>query len=282
MEGFNNFQRSVQDFGNQTSSLNDYISNFDSQFYSNWRDKVGVGQRQIDEAQKVLSGAGDAYVASKLIGQTAKKIGARIAGDDSQEIEAPEGLSAEGYTDEDVEDLFPSETGTPLSTEASLARPTTLQQSTVEEELPEEVEMTDMASAFKAPVEPSEDTGGLSSTATQDAILDTDPEEVAGLGGTISDVVNTSNVADESGTALDGALNTVGDVIDGAVDVASTALDFLGPVGLLAGLGVSLYEALDPHKRPSAPNAVTANSKSELVVPSFDSVVDTPASNSAF
>ena len=254
MENFNNFQRSVQNFGNQSSGLNDYISNFDSQFYSNWRDKVNVGQQQLDSAQKVLSGIGDAYVGAGLIGKTAKQIGARLAGDDSQEVQPP--------PEEEVGDNL-TDTYTPLTQ-------TTEGETSFMSSTPETV---------SSAVPTSLQSGELGDTATQQAILDTDPDAVAGLDGNIAD---TANVANESATALDGALDSVGTALNVAADVGPVALDFLGPVGLLSGIAVSLYEALDPHQRPSAPNPITANSKSELVVPSYDSVVDLPASNSAF
>ncbi len=258
MENFNNFQRSVQNFGNQSSGLNDYISNFDSQFYSNWRDRLQIGQQQLDSAQKVISGVGDAYVASKLIGKTASQIGARLAGDDSQEVQAPE--------PEEVSDNF-TDTYTPLE-EAT--------EGTEETSFMSSIPQTVVSSSAPTTLQSG---GELGDTATQDAILATDPEEVAGLGANLAETtVNTANVGTESATALD----TVLDGVSTGLDIVGEATGVLAPVALLAGLGVSLYEALDPHQRPPAPNPVTANSRSELVVPSFDSVTDTPASNSAF
>ncbi len=238
MSHFTDHQRAVQNFGQQSSALGDYINSYDADFFSNWRDRTKTAQDQLDNVNKIVTGVGEAYTASKMIGQTAKQIGARIAGDDSQEVTAPD-------EDESITPLFEDE--------ESAIKPTTLTQDSE-----------------------------LGDTATQQAILDTDPDEIAGLGGNLQDIINTSNVADESGTALDTALNTAGDVIDTAVGIGSTALDFLGPVGILAGVGISLYEALNPHQRPSVPNVVTASSKGEMVIPSADGVTDTSASMSAF
>ena len=62
--------------------------------------------------------------------------------------------------------------------------------------------------------------------------------------------------------------------------------DTLGPVGLVAGLGIGLYEAFKPKpkpkKPPPTPQLTTFAGKGEMVLPSYDSVVDAPASSTAF
>ena len=99
------------------------------------------------------------------------------------------------------------------------------------------------------------------------------------------------------GPTLEGAPDSVLDKIaSGVVDdegagmlgdigaVAGTAMDFLGPIGLLAGIGMSIYEAV--HKTPKPPPPVLTGQiqaqKSAMVLPTYDSVQDTPASSSAF
>ena len=243
MENYNNFQRAVQNFGNQSGEIEDYVANFDSNFYSNWQQTLGVKQRDIDTVQNVVTGLGDAYVAAKAI----------------------KGIATGVFSGEE-------------STEATTEEAT--------EELPEVAQETSLLSGETALTGSSATINtGSSLASAQQAIMDADPEDL--MSGLITEgtTVGTSleTTATEGASALSSALDTAGTVLAGAGDIASTALDFLGPVGLIAGLGISIAELVDPPKRPSAPpTPLTASSKSSMVIPSFDSVVDTPATNSAF
>lgn len=72
------------------------------------------------------------------------------------------------------------------------------------------------------------------------------------------------------------------EALGGAATALSTGLEFLSPIGLLAGLGMAIYEAVDKPKPPPPPSERSASQKSELVVPTLDMVQDAPASYSAF
>jgi len=98
---------------------------------------------------------------------------------------------------------------------------------------------------------------------------------------------------DDAGSFLSGvgdALSTGLDVASAATDAALGAVgavaDTLGPIGLIAGLGIGLYEAFKPPPKkkapPPTPQITTFASKGEMVLPSYDSVVDAPASSTAF
>jgi hypothetical protein len=126
---------------------------------------------------------------------------------------------------------------------------------------------------------------GLSSTRTQADILEGDPEaNVGGLGAeggteasTLGDTLTSgaSDLATAGTTAL-----TEGGADVGALGIGAEAL---GPLGLLAGVGIGLYELFHhPAKKPPPPVLQTASSKGEMVLPSYDSVIDTPASVGAF
>ena len=98
-------------------------------------------------------------------------------------------------------------------------------------------------------------------------------DDASGFLSGVSDAISPG--LDAAGTAADAALGAVG-----------AAADFLGPVGLVAGLGIGLYEAFKPPpkkaKPPPTPQITTFGSKGEMVLPSYDSVVDAPASAEAF
>jgi len=91
-----------------------------------------------------------------------------------------------------------------------------------------------------------------------------------------------SGVSDAVGAGLDAA----GAATDAALGAVGAAADALGPIGLIAGLGIGLYEAFKPPPKkkapPPTPQVTTFASKGEMVLPSYDSVVDAPASSTAF
>tara|TARA_R110000744_G_scaffold33009_2_gene76929 strand:- start:2786 stop:3856 length:1071 start_codon:yes stop_codon:yes gene_type:complete len=95
-------------------------------------------------------------------------------------------------------------------------------------------------------------------------------------------VTGTSTVeASAAGEAAGGlTLDAVGDA---ALTVAAGAAEVIPFLGIFASVGIGLYELFHhPHKAPDAPPTTTASSKGEMVLPSYDSVTDTPASSSAF
>ena len=86
--------------------------------------------------------------------------------------------------------------------------------------------------------------------------------------------------------AVSGGLDAIGTGVDAALGTIGAVADTLGPVGLVAGLGIGLYEAFKPKpkpkKPPPTPQLTTFAGKGEMVLPSYDSVVDAPASSTAF
>lgn len=103
----------------------------------------------------------------------------------------------------------------------------------------------------------------------------------ATAGDTAGDV--GAGIASTAADAASSAASAIGSGISTAAEAAAPILDVLGPLGLFAGIGLSLYEAFhhDP-KPPPAPKVVGATTKAEVVLPTYDSVQDTPASYSAF
>ena len=96
--------------------------------------------------------------------------------------------------------------------------------------------------------------------------------------GEVSDLAGIEG--ETVGATLGETLSGVGSAVLGGLGVASEAL---GPLGILTGIGIGLYELIHkPNKEPNAPQLNVASSKGEMVLPSYDSVIDTPASSSAF
>jgi ribonuclease E len=84
-------------------------------------------------------------------------------------------------------------------------------------------------------------------------------------------------------TGADLAATAGSELVDTALTVAGAAAEAVPFLGIFAGIGIGLYELFHhPKAAPAAPPTSTANSRGEMVLPSYDSVVDTPASQSAF
>jgi len=117
---------------------------------------------------------------------------------------------------------------------------------------------------------------------------DDDAEAGASEAGASEAGADTADIADTAATATEGA--EVGSSVAlgaGTETAIGLAGDVLGPVGLLAGIGLGIFEAIDsasakPHDPPPQEAVSTAVSRHSLVLPSIDGVVDTPASMSAF
>lgn len=84
------------------------------------------------------------------------------------------------------------------------------------------------------------------------------------------------------GLAAAGVGEAVGEGI--GLAVGATVAEAIPVVGGLAAIGIGLYE-LFHKKKPPPPNKLSANQismRNEITVPSYDSVVDQPASSSVF
>jgi hypothetical protein len=160
-------------------------------------------------------------------------------------------------------------------------------------------EETSFAEQTEAP-QPStqvadEPSSGLQQTDIQNQIQDTDPEAgttptdpeagTTPAETTTAETTTAETTAEDTGadllttTATETGAET-GSAVLGALGVGAEAL---GPLGLLAGIGIGLYELFHhPSKPPPAPKPLVASSKGEMVLPSYDAVIDTPASMTAF
>lgn len=107
--------------------------------------------------------------------------------------------------------------------------------------------------------------------------------DVGGAGGIELGTVGAGTGAAESGgLAAAGVGEAVGEGI--GLAVGATVAEAIPVVGGLAAIGIGLYE-LFHKKKPPPPNKLTANQismRNEVTVPSYDSVVDQPASSSVF
>ena len=283
-------QNHIQSYGNASDGIQAYKQMADNEFFDDWRQKVDSANKILDTASKSLEGAGGAVQATKLLSTVGKWAGRKLLGEGKTGAQAEEtGSSDSGATSSGSNATGSSDTGASASTAGDAGSGATV---------------TPATGATTAPQVQAGDSGGGGGTGAQGA-------SSQGLGGADDDggslqtprtlnQTSTRNMADDvsEGPTLEGAPDSVLDKIDSGVvedeagagilgdvgAVAGTAMDFLGPIGLLAGIGMSIYEAV--HKTPKPPPPVLTGQiqaqKSAMVLPTFDSVQDTPASSSAF
>ena len=115
----------------------------------------------------------------------------------------------------------------------------------------------------------AEDIGDVNTAPTQGGVVDTAVETGAETGAEVG-----TDVATDVGSGI-------GDALLAGAGIASEAIPVVG--GLVA-IGIGLYDLFHHHSKPKPPPPPTntVSQKGEMVVPSFDSVTDTPASQSAF
>ena len=229
-KGLSDLQNTIQSYGSSADAINDYVQNYDSSFFGDWREKVALKSQKLESARKIGADTGVAYLAGSTIKSTAQKLFGKPQSEETQEGE-------DETPDEPVE--------TPTST--------------MEQEFPED-----------ETAEP-EDEELFQEPATLSRTITSAEGEVSDLAAIEGETV---------GTTLGETLSSVGSSVLGGLGIASEAL---GPIGILSGIGIGLYELIHkPSKEPNAPVLNVASSKGEMVLPSYDSVIDTPASSSAF
>ena len=103
---------------------------------------------------------------------------------------------------------------------------------------------------------------------------------------TANDVVDTPVTQTLSTTAETTGDEAAGGVLDGIIDTASVigvgVAEAVPVFGGLFALGMGLYDIFHPQHESTPTAPISVASKGEMVLPSFDSVLDTPASQSAF
>ena len=172
-------------------------------------------------------------------------------------------------------DVFQPTAGQSVSSEF-VARPPPAQsvstQGNVQQQILDQDPEAGVGGATEASEGAAEGAGDLVSGAT---------EAASGAADAITGAVSAgTEAATAATTAATEAASGVGSAVLGGLGVAAEAL---GPLGLLAGVGIGLYELFHhPKPKPPPPPITTASTKGEMVLPSFDSVIDTPASVSAF
>tara|TARA_B110000285_G_scaffold222955_1_gene277791 strand:+ start:10294 stop:11229 length:936 start_codon:yes stop_codon:yes gene_type:complete len=309
-EGLGQYESTIAGFGNATESIKSYVATYDTDFFRNWTEKHNLAMEKLKSAQDISGGIGGSVLAGQLAYKNIKerfqkKAQKKKAEGDEDGDGKPDDNENEPAKEEPTEEEPPAEDeGTPASdstpsTETSApetgASPADVQGAQDDEEVvkgfgeDEETPPEAPTQTFEAPstsgYEPPETGGGAPPTQElqnfgaggEESTIATGTESTLVTGeGTVVAGEGTVAVAGETATALSG-------VADTALAVGSFALDAIPVVGILASVGVGLYELFHhPHKAPSAPATVTASSKGEMVLPSFDSVTDTPASSSAF
>jgi hypothetical protein len=300
--GLESYDSTIAGYGNSVSAIKNFTDTYDTDFFRNWTEKHNLFQEKLKEASDTASGIGGSVLAGQL-GLKAFRARAKAKADKAKENEDPEEQpeepssespveepTEEAPAEEDVADVADADAAAPTASTLGVT-PDAVQAAADDEEdvvgfgADEPVAAAAPEATFARPT-----TSGYEAPETDDAVPPT--QELSNLGGDSTE--STTAVGTEStvitGEATEGTVAAAGEtastlsaVGDAALAVGATALDVVPVLGLLAGVGIGLYE-LFHHKKapPAAPNQVTVSSRGEMVLPSYDSVTDTPASSSAF
>ena len=268
-KGIRDFQNTVQNYGSNINSLQQYIANYDNEYFQDFREKIEEASKKVEAAKDVASGVGITLLNGKALYKSGKSLLNKV-------------LNKDSVGDEDGDEETPDESSenVNLGTETS---------EDLEEDIPR-IQETSFGSGI--------DTSGqlARNVGTQQEISDFDPEDdITSLGRTPTTSLDSDDI-EESENLEDNITEGAGDVADDVVGDASEAVssvlgdslgfisDALGPVGLIAGLGLDIYNLVKDSKKAPAPtlNNGINSSRLQMVLPSYDSVTDTPAAVSAF
>jgi len=280
-QGLQNYMNAVQGYAGNNAAIKAYSDAQNQEFFDNWKSKVDEVKSKGEALIQTGEGIGTAYLGGKHAYAKYKKWkdGNNDGDDDNEDDDTgnpddPE--PAPGEADEGAGPAPDEPADEPV--DAPVA----------DEPVPEVEPPANMPESLRANYraarsgesgEPEPSTGepvggddGSAGAADDAPDLGAAPDPVDAVPDIVPDI-------------LPDALPEVGGgLADAALGAASTALDFLGPIGALASIGIGLYELFHPHAKPPPPkpSAQIVASKSGMVLPSYDSVVDTPASQSAF
>lgn len=266
-------------FANGQAAVDSFVSNYDTGFFDDWRNKL----QQTRQLGEDLSTAGSGSLALQIAG---KSVYRKLYGKGSDEGEGAEGADEAAGADEAGEQAGTEMTTISMSEGASSGASGAGVSA-------EEVDAT-MAAQTDAEVAAvpanigSGAAGATEATEAGDAAAGTIAETSFGAEGattTVASAAAASGAADAVGA---GAAAATG-IGDAAMAVGSVALEAVPVVGALAAIGFGLYELFhhhDPPKKPDPsqiPNTpITASARAENVMPNVDGVVDAPASVAAF
>jgi len=272
-KGIEAYQAATQGFNSSDDQIRQYVNDYDTDFFTNWRDKAGAEVARLTEGATAAGSAGTAVVAAKQLRKGVTAFRSKYLN------KSKDGGDEDGKGDGDEEDPLGED---PVSdTPASVGtEPDPLAEDTVP--FPE----VEPPSSAPPTIQSDDAVGDLDeSPLQQPSSMGTE----SAAGSTESGAADVADVgaevgAETGGEAAGAATAAVGSAVgDAAIGALSVGLDAIAPLGLLAGVGVGLYEIFHhPTKPPPPPIPTSAASKGEMLIPSFDSVTDTPASMSAF
>lgn len=348
-KGLADLQSTLSTYGSSQDALDNYIQNYDTEFFDNWRQKALEKSEPLRTAGEVAQSVGEAYLGGKVLMNTAGKIKAKYfpkteepeeGGGNTAAEEGADEDPFEGITDDDLASLFgDTTTATTSATDTASAAASAAADTASAAANTASAAVADAsgqlsnfvsgASSRLSSMARANMAGLRASNAAQAQVMDEDPED---LSGTIADFGDTgtglatqastsasnaatgastaiqnatttaTNTANDAATAIQGAAtdastavtdatsavtSTIGETASAigsaALDAAAVGAEALGPIGILAAAGIGIYELVHQQKQPSsAPAPITAASRGGMVLPSYDSVVDTPASSDAF
>lgn len=299
-EGLSDYLNASGAYGSNLDTIKNYADAANDKFFDNWNDQVaqykakgqeiaGIAGGEIGvymPARKIIKGAYSKYKQMKKKQNDAEdeqEDGEGEGGGDTANAETAAGEGGDELPAATAENLAPEGAGLADATPETLSSlgssgETSMSFAQQFTQAPEPSSMGEgNPSGYEPPEEPAELPEGVGQQGGELGNVATAGEE-AGVAGTEGLSEGGSAIATTAATT---AAEVGGETTLGIV--AGAAAEAVPIVGGLVALGIGLYELFHHHKKPAAPPPPSSvATKGEMVLPSFDSVVDTPASAAAF
>ena len=294
----NNIQNQIAGYASGAQAVRNRATEEANKFDSDFNTKVTETNRKLESVARGLEGAGASVATTKLIMKGVKYVGGKIAGSGRSAANATGESAATdpgtaAATSNPAQAAADGNAGDAGSASGGAGGATSAPDSTGGGSA---ATGSSTGADTQGGLGGADDDGGSlqtprtinqSSTTTDAAAegptLEGAPDSaLEAIAGDTADI--SSGVADTAATVISGAVEGATTAATALSAVAAPVLDVLGPLGLLAGIGMSLYEAFHHAPKPPPPpiDHGLQRQKGELVLPTTDGVQDTPASSSAF
>ena len=260
MSGLEQYYNSVSRYGSSNNAVDNFINSYKQAPLEEFNSRVEALKAQGSALVEAGGSVEGLYAGVKGLAASVKTLRAKASGsaDDADDAPADDAPADDAPADGSVADT----SGVEAEAEAE----------------PIAQEGIELAPISESVVPAAAET---ISTALPTAVTDTASTLASTAAGVSGDTI-ASTAASTAAGAIAGTEGAEAGI--GLLAGAAVAAEAIPVVGGIAAIGVGLYELFHHHstpKPPTVPKALIAQ-KGESIIPSFDSVTDTPASSSAF
>ena len=196
-KGLQDFQNTVGSYTGSSDAITNYIQNYDSAFFQNWKEKVDLASQKLQIAQNLANGLGQLNLGAKSLHQSVKAFKNKFYNNDDKQPGDEDGRElAQQQGDTDPQGGDRSSTGNVDDPEITNMGPGSSEDVGGERGY----ELQDVNRGPQPSGQAKLSQGELSETSTQQDIMDADPEDQpSGLLGANEATEETAEETAETG-----------------------------------------------------------------------------------